>query len=66
MPDFPKVPNAKLSDPNSEEYWMAREDANTLKRAALIESDPERSKGARYMLEQEEAERQSALARLDD
>jgi hypothetical protein len=63
--DFPSAPRPSLSDETSDDYWQARSDARTLKEAEAIKADSSRSEGARFMLEQEEAERQAALEQLD-
>lgn len=57
---IPKTPKG-LEDRNSEEYWRARSDANTLKEAESIKADKDRVAGVRYVLEKDEAERQAAL-----
>lgn len=61
---FPKPGSPKWEDPNSDEYWQGRNDAETLKRAETIKADDSRSKRARYFLEKEEAERKAALESL--
>jgi hypothetical protein len=60
--EFPTAPNKPMMDRNSEEYWRARYDANTLREAESVKADAVRLKNAVYILELEEAERKAALA----
>jgi hypothetical protein len=58
--DMPATPS-DLKDKNSDAYWRARSDANTLTEAEAIKADKARLKNAAYILQKAEVERTLAL-----
>lgn len=60
MPSMPTTPSMPAK--NSEEYWRAQSDANTLIASQEILADKKRLAGATAILQQREEARKSALS----